>query len=892
MKRVIIVCACFVFLCNMRETFAYEPGTHGVLTGNAVRQSVLAVCPSSGQGCSTILQDIGLKPIADESLKFPDPQAGESIPLGPPNSASYVAPTTADILDLIVGGSELEDEGTRPLNHFYDPVSGHTGPYNINGFAPGFDASFWARNSTSCDYSQNSHDDSSFTTQCYSLQDADHYFYKALTSSGASDRDNAYGSLFTSIGHVLHLVEEMAQPQHVRNDNHCDADICEKYNSDYKKIFGSQAPLSNPSRYEYYTYYNLGKANPPINFASYPLVSLPTARNYWFTGNGEGLAEFTNSNFVSAGTNFQIGNDGNPVPNANYSNPMPLPGLGITPLSVLFGGDNEQVPQQIEAECAVIQVSCDIAFYGTDVSDALNPSLSSDNPRASSLSIFDQDLLHFNVCPNYGSQPAVIICRKPVLNRFNFEYAWPYLLPRAVAYSAGLINYFFRGRLDMQPDPNNPGGYLVINKSSYPMSNGTLTLYYDDASGNRYPVPSASWSNVNMVASGNDPADEYSIQFSAPTDPAPATPGQYMLVFQGKIGSEDGIAGKLIQLNSKKYVYLVSNEPDLTFCSSCFGAVYKFDASNFQFQSAIGYGGTQYGNEGFGLVVYNGMEYLLNDYYCTTAQILNSGDIFASSTGEFSSQSCGASAGQVGGAQIEALGINSSYLYVLKDIYTPNGNGGSVLSGVQADKYDHAGHYIATIPLDLTFPLAYGNYFSVNDSRMCLSGFDYNGNPDALLTDLTGNSVAELATDPVDGGGPCALAKDRAYILVFPPEGNAILDVYDLNGKQIASLDVSGEDHLINSGYLYELVISGVAATNTRIYLSLWYEYTSPDNPSALVFKNKIIIYDRDATYNRDGSIASENFVREPDVELQNLPDAGNSGVAVDMKDVLGGSGN
>ncbi len=82
------------------------------------------------------------------------------------------------------------------------------------------------------------------------------------------------------------------------------------------------------------------------------------------------------------------------------------------------------------------------------------------------------------------------------LNRLNFNAVYPYLIPKAVNYSAGLINYFFRGKLEIALPP--AGVYAIVdhaienckddcgfrtvklkvtNKTpSEPMSNGELTV--------------------------------------------------------------------------------------------------------------------------------------------------------------------------------------------------------------------------------------------------------------------------------------------------------------------------------------------------------------------------------------------------------------------------------
>src|SRR5262249_29413094 len=47
-------------------------------------------------------------------------------------------------------------------------------------------------------------------------------YLAALTSPNAADRQQQAQQLFLSLGHVLHHLQDMAQPQHTRNDAHCD----------------------------------------------------------------------------------------------------------------------------------------------------------------------------------------------------------------------------------------------------------------------------------------------------------------------------------------------------------------------------------------------------------------------------------------------------------------------------------------------------------------------------------------------------------------------------------------------------------------------------------------------------------------------------------------------
>jgi len=53
-----------------------------------------------------------------------------------------------------------------------------------------------------------------------SYEDARTYLFQALTAPTRVDRDAKLGRMFVSIGQVIHHLQDMAQPQHTRNDRH------------------------------------------------------------------------------------------------------------------------------------------------------------------------------------------------------------------------------------------------------------------------------------------------------------------------------------------------------------------------------------------------------------------------------------------------------------------------------------------------------------------------------------------------------------------------------------------------------------------------------------------------------------------------------------------------
>jgi hypothetical protein len=132
------------------------------------------------------------------------------------------------------------------------------------------------------------------------------------------------------------------------------------------------------------------------------------------------------------------------------------------------------------------------------------------------------------------------------LNKSNYDAMADLLIPRAVSYSAGLINYFFRGKIDIVPDPQNPGSHLIKNLGTELMT-GKFALYYDVADGTRIPAPDANgnplvWDSRVILADSSGvlgPNSDMPVTgFVPPTTPAPKRVGEYMLVFAGDIGEE------------------------------------------------------------------------------------------------------------------------------------------------------------------------------------------------------------------------------------------------------------------------------------------------------------------------------------------------------------------
>ncbi len=135
--------------------------------------------------------------------------------------------TTRSILDWLRMGSIIEDEDgrywpIRPRHHFHDPIrnaglDNQTDHPNWQDYActkTGFDltgesALHWAAVGTA---------EKKPTTNNHYWGKTREEFYKALTESSESAREESLAKTFLNLGHVLHLLEDMGVPAHARND--------------------------------------------------------------------------------------------------------------------------------------------------------------------------------------------------------------------------------------------------------------------------------------------------------------------------------------------------------------------------------------------------------------------------------------------------------------------------------------------------------------------------------------------------------------------------------------------------------------------------------------------------------------------------------------------------
>src|SRR6266436_6126461 len=108
----------------------------------------------------------------------------------------------------IIQGSKDEDNLALPRFHFLDPISDK----GLNGTFGVFSYNFVS----SPDWAFNTDGSNSLN----SIPGARDSYYKALTNTDSIVREKQWRDTFLAVGHVAHLVQDMGQPQHVRNDIH------------------------------------------------------------------------------------------------------------------------------------------------------------------------------------------------------------------------------------------------------------------------------------------------------------------------------------------------------------------------------------------------------------------------------------------------------------------------------------------------------------------------------------------------------------------------------------------------------------------------------------------------------------------------------------------------
>ncbi len=367
--------------------------------------------------------------------------------------------------DGIAPDIDPHGEITRVLRHFYNPITGDT-PFLFEK------STNWALGTVDAlavppatDIDRRNH---------FSWADARRAYYHALTfkrfnpqtadpQSAQDDFSRRYlfwGTTLKSLGHVLHLLEDAAQPQHSRVDAHNHSNFFPDF---------TNAPLRRRV-YEIYTNLRILEAatspdlpyvpasdeqdmvtllgqplnrgiGDPMPVGNYPIPQFSLPVEFFSTKTSDadpsvrrGLADYSNRGFFSEGTLFADVDDLPLPPNNTIGT-----GYDFIARVVATRTGNVRVTEAVHTvpdSVAPTYVDHDIAGTGNKA-----------------------PLFAFSLWDQFGQQGNGT-GRIIALDQFRIHANM--LTPRTVAYGAGMLNYFFRGRLEVIPTAQN--ALAVLNQ--------------------------------------------------------------------------------------------------------------------------------------------------------------------------------------------------------------------------------------------------------------------------------------------------------------------------------------------------------------------------------------------------------------------------------------------
>lgn len=379
------------------------------------------------------------------------------------------------VRDFIQNGGYMEDEPTREgrfVRHFYDPVTNE----GLNDLFWGDSSYIWANRADNV----------------WSWQNARRSYLNGLTRSTEEERKPWLAAAFRSLGQVMHLVQDKAVPAHVRNDGHLDPDPYEVYIEANARTIESYTPVFYDG---------------PLGSGSNAPLQLWDSNRYNGTDpnvtltRSIGLAEYTNANFLSNDTLFSENNLNDWIP-LNDKHYFPFPRRSDTTLfsepTGASGNGYAIYRKYFEKTSGGVSVR-----HLATASRLYVPELEADPPPV----VFGLD------------------------DQCHSDYAEK-LIPRAVGYSAALLQYFFRGDISMTTASNNVGKQILRNNSDEAMI-GAFFLYFDDTEGKR---TTANTEGLTLTVPARS---EIRIQNLLPPIDERETV-EALLVFKGKLGNEEG----------------------------------------------------------------------------------------------------------------------------------------------------------------------------------------------------------------------------------------------------------------------------------------------------------------------------------------------------------------
>lgn len=310
----------------------------------------------------------------------------------------------------------------------------------------------------------------------------------------AEERAWRWATAIKSVGHVIHLLQDTAQPQHVRNDDHSppipargasnDADAAYEAFTNYRLLRDRDQALAlnlrqfgNPLRQIENEPLPLESVLPPLVVGNYPPVVFATPIRFFTTRREDGsdpvlarrgLADFSNRSFFSQGTLPGFRECNPPGQNTPPCNPDPTPTYVLPPNDITPANAYTVAPRGrlLAVGTQLVQLN----EVTRAVSDTAVPGYADPFPSGQ-VPLITQGI--WTETTDLLAAPMQL-GTDYTLTYNNMVAQADVMIPRAIGYSTGFINYFFRGRLQVLPTVQgllavaNQGVAHTVDADGYP----------------------------------------------------------------------------------------------------------------------------------------------------------------------------------------------------------------------------------------------------------------------------------------------------------------------------------------------------------------------------------------------------------------------------------------
>jgi len=375
----------------------------------------------------------------------------------------------------------------------------------------------------------------------WSWYDARDYFYKGLTLTDKTQRDTAMANTFRALGQLMHLIQDASVPAHVRGEFH----FLPFHYESWLEALRNGSSQEDRQRFNNFiaipSFFDRsildGSPNPLPSISGFELT--PIARiidtDQYNGSNPEvtftrpvGIAEFTNANFFGEFVSLP------------FAPKCPSPDLKSSNVEEKkYDLRDPSDPNKTVAR----------KYYYRKIDEAGN------GYRLATVGFLKDYITKY--FPSYME----LLRRAPALDEGVYNDYAEKLLPRAVGYSAGLLEYFFSGRLQVTSLPifYKNGIYIMrgkiknITPTQETMKNGWFTLSYHYTPTGKPTDGSEDIYGQTSVCSSESPCEELKYQDEKSFDfilPELIPKGLYdsvkfTLAFKGTLGNEEGaVIGK------------------------------------------------------------------------------------------------------------------------------------------------------------------------------------------------------------------------------------------------------------------------------------------------------------------------------------------------------------